>query len=96
MSQNKMPVSQITRLLTIPEFAKMTGLAYWLARNLVLDGRIPSIDVGSPLRSLKRVDERFVKEWLAKGGYRDNNPSPLCDKCPHCGTLLPAPPKEAK
>jgi hypothetical protein len=48
-----------TRLLTIPKFARATGLTYWLTRELVNRGDIPSLQVG-PRR---RVDARFIERW---------------------------------
>ena len=62
----------MTRLLTIPRFAKMTGLAYRHALHLVETGQNPSVAVG-PRR---RVDMRWVDQWLATGGYR-----PERDRC---------------
>jgi excisionase family DNA binding protein len=56
----------MTSLLTIPRFAKMTGLSYRHALHLVGTGQIPSVTVGSR----RRVDARWVGQWLASGGYR--------------------------
>ncbi len=47
-------------LLTIPEFAKVTGLSYKLATHLVIAGEIPSLQVGKR----RRVPQRCVNEWL--------------------------------
>jgi excisionase family DNA binding protein len=49
-----------TRLLTIPMFARNTGLTPRLARELVRNGDIPSLQVGCR----RRIDERWVNEWL--------------------------------
>jgi hypothetical protein len=56
-----------TKLLTIPAFAKATGLTYWLARELVNRGDIPSVQVGPR----KRVDARWVEQWTRGGGQRE-------------------------
>lgn len=50
----------VTKLLSIPQFAKATGLGYRLARKLVLSGEVPSVKVG-PRR---RVDTRQIDKWL--------------------------------
>jgi hypothetical protein len=50
-----------TQLLTIPQFAKATGLTYWLARDLVNRGDIPSVQVGSRRRGEARMVERWLK-----------------------------------
>ncbi len=50
-----------TKLLSIPEFAKATGLSDRLARHLVKNGDVPSIKVGSR----RRVDARFIDRWTA-------------------------------
>ena len=55
-----------TKLITIPKFAKATGLKYRLCLQLVESGRIPSIPVGGR----RRIDTRWVEQWLAVGGYR--------------------------
>ena len=54
-----------TRLLSLPKFAQLVGISYWLARELVIRGEIPSVPVGTR----KRIDIRWVKQWLAAGGY---------------------------
>jgi excisionase family DNA binding protein len=53
----------VTKLLSIPEFAKATGISVRLARELVNRGDVPSVRVG-PRR---RVDIRFVEKWTADG-----------------------------
>jgi excisionase family DNA binding protein len=55
----------VTKLLTIPEFARATGLNYWLAWQLVRRGNIPSVAVGTR----RRIDVRWIEQWLATGGY---------------------------
>jgi excisionase family DNA binding protein len=52
----------VTKLLSVPEFARATGLGYQLARKLVLSGEIPSIKVGAR----RRVDIRWVHHWLSQ------------------------------
>jgi excisionase family DNA binding protein len=49
----------MTKLLTIPDFAEVTGLSYWLARELVNRGDIPSVRVGTR----RRIDARVVERW---------------------------------
>jgi len=56
----------MTKLLTIPKFAQATGLSYRLCLQLVQSGDIPSVPVGSR----RRIDIRWVEQWLAVGGYR--------------------------
>jgi excisionase family DNA binding protein len=59
----------MTKLLTIPNFARETGLSYRLCLQLVESGDIPSVPVGSR----RRIDVRWVEQWLAAGGYRQMN-----------------------
>ena len=56
----------MTTLLTIPKFAEATGLSYRLCLHLVGTGQIPSVAVGSR----RRIDVRWVAQWLEAGGYR--------------------------
>ena len=56
----------MTKLITIPTFARTTGLPYRLCLQLVESGQIPSVPVGSR----RRIDLRWVEQWLATGGYR--------------------------
>jgi excisionase family DNA binding protein len=56
----------MTKLLTIPKFARETGLPYRLCLQLVQSGDIPSVPVGSR----RRIDVRWVEQWLSAGGYR--------------------------
>jgi hypothetical protein len=58
----------ITRLITIPKFAEATGLPYRLCLQLVGQHYIPSVSVGHR----RRIDMRWVDQWLADGGYRPN------------------------
>lgn len=55
-----------TKLLTIPQFARATGLTYSLSWQLVRQGRIPSVMVGTR----RRIDARWIDQWLATGGYK--------------------------
>jgi excisionase family DNA binding protein len=55
----------MTRLLTIPEFARATGLSYRLCLHLVQMGDIPSVPVGSR----RRIDVRWLERWLEAGGF---------------------------
>ena len=55
----------MTKLITIPKFAKLTGLPYRLCLHLVDTAQIPSVSVGR-----RRIDLRWVDQWLASGGYR--------------------------
>lgn len=59
----------MTKLLTIPKFAQATGLSYRLCLQLVESEEIPSVPVGSR----RRIDVRWVEQWLAAGGYRPMN-----------------------
>ena len=56
----------MTKLITIPKFAQATGLPYRLCLHLVGTGQIPSVAVGRR----RRIDVRWVEQWLASGGYR--------------------------
>jgi hypothetical protein len=56
----------MTKLITIPKFAEATGLPYGLCLHLVGTGQIPSVPVGHR----RRIDVRWVDQWLAGGGYR--------------------------
>lgn len=58
----------MTVLITIPKFAEATGLPYRLCLHLVGTGQIPSVPVGSR----RRIDVRWVEQWLASGGYRSS------------------------
>jgi excisionase family DNA binding protein len=55
----------MTKLITIPKFAELTGLPYRLCFHLVATGDIPSVPVGRR----RRIDVRWVEQWLASGGY---------------------------
>jgi excisionase family DNA binding protein len=61
----------MTTLITIPRFARNTGLPYRLCLQLVDKGHIPAVPVGAR----KRIDIRWVEQWLAMGGY-----SPTAEK----------------
>ena len=56
----------MTKLITIPKFAAATGLPYRLCLHLIGTGQIPSVAVGRR----RRIDVRWVEQWLASGGYR--------------------------
>jgi excisionase family DNA binding protein len=56
----------MTKLITIPKFAELTGLPYRLCLNLVTRGQIPAVRVGRRCR----IDVRWVDQRLASGGYR--------------------------
>jgi excisionase family DNA binding protein len=56
----------MTKLITIPKFAELTGLPYRLCLHLIGTGQIPSVPVGRR----RRIDVRWVHQWLAVGGYR--------------------------
>jgi excisionase family DNA binding protein len=56
----------MTKLITIPRFAELTGLPYRLCLHLVVTGQMPSVPVGRR----RRIDVRWVDQWLAGGGYR--------------------------
>ena len=58
----------MTKLITIPKFAELTGLPYRLCLHLVGTGQIPSVAVGRR----RRIDVRWVEQWLATGGYRSS------------------------
>jgi len=51
----------LTELLSIPDFAKLTGLKYANARQLVLRGDIPHVRCGAR----RRIDRRWVEGWLS-------------------------------
>jgi hypothetical protein len=58
----------MTTLITIPKFAEATGFPYRLCLHLVGTGKIPSVPVGTR----RRIDIRWVEQWLAAGGYRSD------------------------
>jgi excisionase family DNA binding protein len=58
----------MTKLITIPKFAQATGLPYRLCLRHVQSGQIPSVPVGGR----RRIDVRWVEQWLAVGGYRND------------------------
>jgi excisionase family DNA binding protein len=58
----------MTKLITIPKFAEATGLPYRLCLHLVGTGQLPSVAVGRR----RRIDVRWVEQWLATGGYRSS------------------------
>jgi hypothetical protein len=58
----------MTKLITIPKFARATGLPYRLCLQLVGSGQIPSVPVGGR----HRIDVRWVEQWLSAGGYRND------------------------
>jgi len=60
----------MTKLITVPKFAEATGLPYRLCLQLVGTGKIPSVPVGSR----RRIDIRWVEQWLETGGYRNDKP----------------------
>jgi hypothetical protein len=55
----------MTQLITIPKFAETPGLPYRLCLHLVGAHQIPSVPVGRR----RRIDVRWVDQWLAAGGY---------------------------
>jgi hypothetical protein len=56
----------MTKLITIPKFVAATGLHYRLCLHLIKTEQIPSVPVGRR----RRIDVRWVDQWLAVGGYR--------------------------
>jgi excisionase family DNA binding protein len=56
----------MTKLITIPKFAELTGLPYRTCLHLAHTAQIPSVSVGCR----RRIDLRWVDQWLASGGYR--------------------------
>jgi excisionase family DNA binding protein len=59
------PEQNMTKLITIPKFAEATGLKYRLCLELVESGQMPSVPVGCR----RRIDVRWIEQWLASGGY---------------------------
>ena len=66
----------MTKLITIPKFAESTGLPYRLCLQLVVSGQLPSVSVGKR----RRIDVRWVEQWLAAGGYRTGDKVPQGDE----------------
>ena len=58
----------MTKLITIPKFAQAIGLPYRLCLQLVGSGQIPSVPIGNR----RRIDVRWVEQWLSAGGYRND------------------------
>jgi excisionase family DNA binding protein len=50
-----------TKLLSVPEFARATGLPVTLARTLVKSGEVPSLRVGRR----HRVSSCWIETWLS-------------------------------
>jgi len=70
--QHRTPIDQgastaMTKLITIPKFARATGLPYRLCLHLVGTRKIPSVPVGSR----RRIDVRGVEQWLAAGEFNN-------------------------
>lgn len=63
------------KLLSIPDFARATGLSYWLARELVLRGDVPSIRVGNR----RRVSAHWVAGWVNAGESSQHQDSQSSD-----------------
>jgi excisionase family DNA binding protein len=63
----------MTKLITIPKFAELTGLPYRLCLHLVGTGQIPSVLVGRR----RRIDVRWVDQWLASGGFQSSDQESL-------------------
>ena len=55
----------MTKLINTPAFAQRTDLPTGFVSNLVGTGQIPFVPVGR-----RRIDVRWVDQWLAGGGYR--------------------------
>jgi excisionase family DNA binding protein len=72
----------MTKLLTIPKFAQATGSSYRLFLQLVEAGEIPSVPVGSR----RRIDIRWVEQWLAVGGYCPTDRADAADRDTEWGT----------
>jgi len=51
----------VTKLLSIPQFARATGLSDAAARAMIRDKQLPPVSVGRR----QRVDVRWVLKWLA-------------------------------
>lgn len=66
----------MTKLITIPKFAETTGLPYRLCLRLVGAGQIPSVAVGRR----RRIDVRWVEQWLASGGFRPSGKESRTDQ----------------
>jgi len=56
----------MTKLIAIRNSPAATGLPYRLCLHLIGTGQIPSVAVGRR----RRIDVRWVEQWLATGGYR--------------------------
>jgi excisionase family DNA binding protein len=59
----------MTKLITIPKFARETELSYRLCLQLVDAGDVPSVRVGRR----RRIDVRWIEQWLATGGFRPHS-----------------------
>jgi hypothetical protein len=58
-------------LMSIPKFAKFTGLNYSLARVLVIRGDVPSVNVGRR----RMINEAWARKWVATGDRPLDTPS---------------------
>jgi len=51
----------VTKLFSVPQFARATGLSAAAARAMIREGQLPTVRVGRR----QRVDARWVEKWLA-------------------------------
>jgi hypothetical protein len=57
--------------ISIPEFARMGGLNYKLARRLVLDGTVPSKLIGCQ----RRIRTEWAERWLSESDAPNLRPA---------------------
>ena len=58
------------KLLSIPQVAQVTGLSYYLTREMVLNGTIRCVMLGSR----RRVNAKWLDRWLARTNPADLDP----------------------
>jgi excisionase family DNA binding protein len=72
-----------TKLISIAQFARLTGLDYFLARKLVIRGDVPSVAVGKR----RRIDAMWVEKWMAKKGLNSESAGRALAKLAAAGGL---------
>lgn len=54
--------SNNSKLITVREFARRTGISYNLARTAVANGQVPSVEIGR----MRRLHEGAVEEFFRR------------------------------
>jgi hypothetical protein len=54
-------MNTLAKLISIPKFARATGLTSYAARIAVERGDVPSVQIGDR----RKIDEKYLERWLA-------------------------------